>query len=333
MNRRHFMTSSGLVGLGLTLGSSAWGKPARQKNKAVRASFSSHKNRVSIYTHAQVKPTRIFHITDTHLSMDDERGVKYRDFSARMAGAYRHNSHFETGEQYSTQESFEQTLDLAQKQEVDFLALTGDIFSFPSQAAVDWVLKKLNDTGIRFAYVAGNHDWHYEGMKGSSRQLRDTWSNKHLKPMYQGNEPLNAAYDVNGFRLVCIDNSTYEILPEQLAFFKAQVHSGLPLILLMHIPLYMPGRSMGFGCAHPKWGETSDRNFKIERREKWRKGGHTQTTMEFREVVFNAPNLLTVLAGHTHRQTLDIKNGVPQIVSAHNATAYYLDLNIKTLKD
>ena len=42
---------------------------------------------------------------------------------------------------------------------------------------------------------------------------------------------------------VCIDNSTYEILPEQLDFFTAQAKSEFPLILLMHIPLYMPGTS------------------------------------------------------------------------------------------
>ena len=329
MNRRHFMTSSGLVGLGLALGSCALSGPGRHKTKPVRGSFSSTENRVSIYTHAQVKPTRIFHITDTHLSLDDERGVPYVEFSKRMAGAYGSNSHFKTGEQYSSQESFEQTLKLATKQEVDFLALTGDIFSFPSQAAVAWALQKLNDTGIPFAYVAGNHDWHYEGMKGSSKQLRDTWTGKHLKPMYQGNKPLYAAYDLNGFRFVCIDNSTYEILPEQLAFFRAQAQQAAPLILLMHIPLYMPGRSMGFGCGNPNWGEASDRNFKIERREKWRRGGHTSVTMAFHEAVFNAPNLLTVLAGHTHRHTIDVKNGVPQIVSAHNATGYYLNVNVE----
>jgi predicted MPP superfamily phosphohydrolase len=331
MNRRHFLASSGLVGLGFSFGSCAWGTPEWQKTKTLRASFSANENRVSIYTHAQVKPTRVFHITDTHLSLDDERGGKYRDFSKRMASAYKSNSHFRTGEPYTTKESFEQTLKLAQKQEVDFLALTGDIFSFPSQAAVEWAFQKLTDTGLPFAYVAGNHDWHYEGMKGSARQLRDTWSEKHLKPMYQGNQPLYAAYDLNGVRFIGIDNSTYEILPDQLAFFKKQTQSDMPLILLMHIPLYMPGRSMGFGCAHPNWGGSVDRNFRIERREKWRKGGHTKVTMDFHEAVFNAPNLLTVLAGHTHRHTIDVKNGIPQIVSAHNATGYYLDLNIEML--
>ncbi len=331
MNRRHFMASSGLLGLGIAFDSSTWGAPERKTAKTLRGSLSTNENRISIYTRALIKPTRIFHITDTHLSLDDARGVKYQDFSKRMASAYKSNSHFQTGDTYSTKESFEQTLELALKQKVDFLALTGDIFSFPAQAAVEWAFQMLNDTGIPFAYVAGNHDWHYEGMKGSARQLRDTWSEKHLKPMYQGNNPLCATYDLNGLRFVCIDNSTYEILPEQLAFFREQIQSDIPLILLMHIPLYMPGRSMGFGCAHPNWGDSADRNFRIERREKWRKGGHTKVTMDFHEAVFNAPNLLTVLAGHTHRHTVDVKNGIPQIVSAHNATGYYLDLKIEAL--
>lgn len=134
-----------------------------------------------------------------------------------MAGAYKSNSHFQTGEQYSAEESFEQTLQIAKEQVVDFLVLTGDIFSFPSQAAVEWAFQKLDNNGIPFAYVAGNHDWHYEGMQGSSHQLRRTWATKHLYPLYQNNNPLYASYDLNGIRFVCIDNST----------LYARMHDGL----------------------------------------------------------------------------------------------------------
>lgn len=330
MNRRNFLNTAAIAGLGLTFNSFNT-DTQRKRTKNIRGTFSTDKNRISIYTNAAVKPTRIFHITDTHLSMDDERGVKYQEFSKRMAGAYKSNSHFQTGLENSTKENFAQTLKLAKEQEVDFLALTGDLFSFPSEAAIEWALQKLTDTGIPFAYIAGNHDWHYEGMKGSSQQLRETWIENHLKPMYQGNNPLYAAYDFNGVRFICIDNSTYEILPEQLNYFKDQVKSETPIILLLHIPLFMPGRSILFGCANPNWGEKSDKGFKVERRESWRKGGHTKVTMDFYNEVFNAPNLLSVFAGHTHQPTLDIKNGIPQIVSAHNATGYYSDIQIKNM--
>lgn len=331
MKRRTFINTTAIAGLGIPF--TSFTLDSERKNKEnIRGTFSTNDNQISIYTNTAVAPTRIFHITDTHLSIDDERGVQYQEFSKRMAGAYKSNTHFQTGEKYSTKESFENTLKLAKEQDVDFLALTGDIFSFPSEAAVDWTLQKLKETEIPFAYVAGNHDWHYEGMKGSSQHLRETWTEKHLKPMYQDQHPLYAAYDFNGIRFVCIDNSTYEILPEQLKFFKTHTKSNTPVLLLMHIPLYMPGRSMGFGCANPNWGEKSDKGDEIERREKWRNGGHTKVTMNFYDEVFNAPNLLSVFAGHTHHQSMDIKNGIPQIVSAHNATGFYMDINVETLK-
>ena len=328
MRRRDFISASALAGLGVSANTSL---SHAQEAISCRGTFSMNDNQVSLYTTARVTPTKVFHITDTHLSLDDERGAPYREFSKRMAGAYTSNRHFQTGEPHSAAEHFEWTLATARKEKADFIALTGDIFSFPSEAAVEWALQALKQTGIPFAYVAGNHDWHYEGMEGSSQQLRETWTVKHLSPMYQGRHPLYAAYEFNGMRFVCIDNSTYEILPEQLDFFKEQAKTKTPLVLLMHIPLYVPGRSMGFGCGHPDWGEKTDRNYETERREKWRKEGHTQVTMDFCREVFTAPNLLLILAGHTHQDSLDINNGIPQRVSRENACGYYASVNIDPL--
>jgi hypothetical protein len=45
---------------------------------------------------------------------------------------------------------------------------------------------------------------------------------------------------------------------------------------------------MGYGCANPQWGEETDRGFETEKREKWRKGGHTPTTFSFYDEVFKA---------------------------------------------
>ena len=330
MNRRNFIGASALAGLGITAKASA-SNDRQSELKNLRGTFSTNDNQAAIYTTAQVTPAKVFHITDTHLSMEDDREEPYREYSARMAAAYNSNVHFQSGETHSAEKCFELTLETAKKENADFIALTGDIFSFPSEAAIEWAAQKLQETKIPYAYVAGNHDWHYEGMPGSAQALRETWTEKRLSPMYQGNHPLYAAYDLKGIRFICIDNSTYEILPEQRAFFKAQTETALPFLLLMHIPLYMPGRSMGFGCGHPQWGEKSDRNYKIERREKWRKEGHTNITMDFCREVFETPNLLAILAGHTHRQSLDIKNGIPQVVSRDNACGYYANLNIKTI--
>jgi hypothetical protein len=83
---------------------------------------------------------------------------------------------------------------------------------------------------------------------------------------------------------------------------------------------------MGYCCANPQWGEQTDKNFEIEQREKWRKGGHTRTTFSFYNEVFNSQNLLAIFAGHTHRPALDIKNNIPQVVSGHNATGYFNEI-------
>lgn len=327
MKRRKFLGATIISGLGLPFYSFAE-KNQAQLNPEIRDVFSMNKNTVNIFTKADIQPALIFHITDTHLALTDEHEAPFKIYSDRMGNAYKMNKHFETGEDITCVQSFEQTLQRAKEQNADFLALTGDNFSFPSEAAIESVLQKLKETEIPFGYIAGNHDWHYEGMSGSSFHLRETWTNERLKSMYQGNNPLFAGYDVNGVRMVFIDNSTYEIEPEQLEFFRQQTSSGMPVILYIHIPLYMPGRSLGYGCAHPEWGEQSDKGFEIERREKWRKGGHTPTTFSFYDEVFKARNLLAVFAGHTHRQAIDVKNNIPQIVSGPNTTGYYTEINI-----
>ncbi|MCG6189226.1 metallophosphoesterase family protein [Maribellus maritimus] len=327
MKRRNFLKATTLAGFGFTF-PQALSANNQKATKEIRDTFSLTGNKASIYTNSNIKTTRIFHITDTHLSLDDERGDAFKEFSKRMAGAYKSNEQFETGEQVTTIQSFEQTLQRAKDEEADFLALTGDIFSFPSEAAIDWVGKKLEETGIPYGYIAGNHDWHYEGMKGSSNNLRKTWTEKRLNSLYKKNNPLFASYEFNGLQLVFIDDSTYEIEPEQLVFLKEQIKTDKPFLLFLHIPLYIPGRSMGYGCANPEWGAESDKNYELERREQWGKGGHTETTFHFYDEVFNAQNLLGIFAGHTHQPAIDLKNNIPQVVSGHNATGYFTHIEI-----
>ena len=327
MKRRNFLKATTLASFGFTF-PQILSANSQKSTKEIRNTFSLTGNKASISVNSTLKSSRIFHITDTHLSLDNERGDAFIEFSKRMAGAYKSNTHFETGEKVTTSQSFEQTLQRAKDEKADFLALTGDIFSFPSEAAIEWVLEKLEETGIPYGYIAGNHDWHYEGMEGSSNELRKTWTEKRLKPLYQKNNALFASYEVNGLQVVFIDNSTYEIKPEQLVFLKETIKSDKPFLLFMHIPLYIPGRSMGYGCANPQWGAKSDRNYEIERREQWRKSGHTETTFNFHKEVFNAPNLLGIFAGHTHRPAIDIKNNIPQVVSGHNASGYFTSIEI-----
>tara|TARA_B110000967_G_C18882255_1_gene561775 strand:+ start:12 stop:575 length:564 start_codon:yes stop_codon:yes gene_type:complete len=181
--------------------------------------------------------------------------------------------------------------------------------------------------------VAGNHDWHYEGMEGTMESLRSSWIKNRLLPLYQGNNPLMAKYDIKGIRFLAIDNSTYQINDEQLTFFNEQIATGIPIVLLVHIPMYAPGKNISYGCANPNWNGASDRNYKLERRPKWPENGHTQTTFNFYQSVFNAPNLLGIFAGHIHQNSIEIIKGKPQIVSDDNASGGYLDIDFLKLAD
>ena len=64
------------------------------------------------------------------------------------------------------------------------------------EAAVEWARARLEASGVPYLYVAGNHDWHYEGLPGAEAALRAEWAEKRLKPLYQGRHPLMAAADV-----------------------------------------------------------------------------------------------------------------------------------------
>ena len=334
MKRRSFIegTTTALAGFGFTASSCANAEPKEIKNP-VKQSVTMDQEKVMFYSEVIKKPIKVVHIADTHLFKDDERGIPYQVYSQRMAKAYNQTTHFKSQVKTHPEEAFEQALEFAKEVNADVITLVGDIFSFPSEAAIEWVLSKLKDVGIPYLYTAGNHDWHYEGMEGSLNSLRDTWIEKRLLPLYQGSHPLMAAYDIKGIRFLAIDNSTYEINEEQFAFFKEQVASGLPLVLLTHIPMYAPGKGIYFGCGNPNWGAATDRNFNLEKRPKWPEAGHTQTTINFHKEVFNAPNLLGIFAGHIHRNSIEIINGKPQIVSDDNASGAYLDISFLPLDE
>jgi hypothetical protein len=294
----------------------------------VRGTFSVDGQRVRIFSSAVHQAVRILMVADTHLFRDDQRGAPFIGFSGRMARAYNQTQHFITREPTTPELSFVAALERAREWGADLVALAGDIVSFPSEAAVEWVMRKLGASGLPFQYTAGNHDWHYEGMAGSLVELRSFWTRERLAPLHQGANPLMSARTLGGIRVVMVDNSDYEILPAQLEFFRREVRGGAPMVLMVHIPLYAPGRTVGFGCGHPEWGARTDRSFELERRERWRTTGHTETTQAFHREVFAAKSLLGVFAGHIHRPSLDVVNGIVQVVTEANAVGAWLEIEV-----
>lgn len=247
-------------------------------------------------------------IGDTHLTVNDARGEEFLKYTRRMGGA--------RPESVPERESFRATLAAAKKSGDDLLALVGDQLSFPSAAGVEFLRSQLDAAGISWLYTSGNHDWHYEGMPGTETELRAQYESKILAPLYaDGADPLAFTREVKGVRFVAIDDSTNEIQPGQLEYWRKEVATGRPLVLFMHIPLYVPGYTVADGpVGHPEWGAATDPYYLIERRPRWPVEGHTVVTRAFRDEVFAAPNLIAVCTGHVHRfQYATAENGTVQI--------------------
>ncbi|MBR6672409.1 MAG: metallophosphoesterase [Alistipes sp.] len=304
------------------------GNSKRGKKTECEVIFSYNIPSVKIYSAAVKDTTRLFVISDTHLWLSDEREEPYRANSKRMAAAYNKTSHFQTGKPTNPEESLRATVDLAKKNGADVITLLGDMVSYPSERGVELVQEIMNAAGIPWYYTCGNHDWHYEGMEGDRFTLRDTWRKERLLPLFSGKNPNGYVVDVNGVQLLILDTSTYDVLPEQLALTKRVIASGKPFILMMHIPLYAPGRRVSYGIGNPNWGADNDGGYKIERREQWPAEGHTQTDYEFYEAVTSAPNLLASFSGHVHNNGVDIIKGKPHFTVEANAKGGYYEVLI-----
>ncbi|MBO7720813.1 MAG: metallophosphoesterase, partial [Kiritimatiellae bacterium] len=230
---------------------------------------------------------KFFVIGDTHFGFADGRDAEYSDFYRRM------------GQCPAPRDALSGALKRAAKAKADVVALVGDIISFPTLANVETLAHDLEESGLDWLYTAGNHDWHFEGDGGSDIEQRNRWIAKRLSRFYRGENPLCYSKTVKGVRFVMIDNSAYHILPEQLRFWKSEVASGEPVVLCMHIPLWVEGFSI-CTCGNPAWGAAKDPYWKIERRERWAERASPET-FEFRESVLAAENLVGVFTGHIHR--------------------------------
>lgn len=172
------------------------------------------------------EPVRFFVVGDTHFGLHDERDDAYRDNYARLS------------KKSAKKAEFEGMLKRAHDENVDLVCLVGDTISFPSLANVEYVERALKTSGVKWVYIAGNHDWHFEGVPGSDAEQRAEWTSKRLLPLHQGRNPLFSSIVVKGVRFVMIDNSIYHVGEEQLVFWKSEAQKGDPTVLLMHIPLW-----------------------------------------------------------------------------------------------
>lgn len=275
-----------------------------KSNKWLKTKHETNKYNTTIHCNKVERNIKFLHISDSHISVLKNGKSEYPEFTGRMDSAYQNPKHYLTNIENSKVAHFEEILKVAKNKNVDFILLTGDIINNPSIYNVEYLDEKLKQTGIEYFYTAGNHDWHFEGMKGSLHELREEWITKRLLPLYKGNNPLYYSKIIAGINFIFIDNSTYQISKEQLAFFREQTELEYPIVLNMHIPIYQSEDKYNeelYTIGDPRWGYEFDyENYITERRERWSKEGNKKETLEFIIDVLLCKNLIAVLAGHNH---------------------------------
>ena len=224
------------------------------------------------------KPFSVLHISDTHLTFanpdEDEQAQHYRRIRTELFG----------GRQF---EALKDSIRWA-KINADYLIHTGDLMDWVSEGNLIAVREAFGpDAGSIFGSI-GNHEyfWPLKSKKPSHAECF-----KKCTPAY----PYDLHFDskvVNGVNFVSIDDAHGDVTQDQVESFAKEVKKGLPIVLLMHVPLPTP-RIVEAARKYWKWNS----RFRNEPPKPISFGRRGQ---DFIAYLKTEPLLRGILAGHEH---------------------------------
>eukprot|EP01048_Picozoa_sp_COSAG05_P004772 COSAG05_NODE_269_length_12494_cov_9.329326_4_plen_345_part_00 len=304
----------------------------------------------TVHVPSLAAPLRLMHITDSHCDLGPDAESGSEELCRYLHGRYVDG--FKANEQRGPQtvhghapvpptEAFEAQLLEAKRRGVDLVVHTGDLLNFPSPKAAEWAAETMERHGLPFLFIGGNHDWQHcnpgwphtlEGPEMGSDALRAEWRGRALPALFDGGRRNSSHFSeiVGGCQFIGIDNSTRYITPDQLDFFLSATAVGdHPVVLMMHIPLRLPGlmedgRADGggkTGDARLKDTSVMDGQPDAEEEQQWREigaPGALEATREFVAAVADLPSLVAVLTGHIHDNNADA-------IGEHGAVHYTTD--------
>ena len=118
MNRRQFLLGAASI--------CALGNASAEQTGTFDRGTVHGRNLSFRFTCPEIKEAvRVFVIGDTHIGDDDERGAPYSQFSKRMAASY---------SAFDRRGNLAKAVRIAAAKKADFIALVGDIVSYPSHS-------------------------------------------------------------------------------------------------------------------------------------------------------------------------------------------------------
>ena len=257
----------------------------------MRATHTWTQDTATIHIEGLQAPVRMLHVTDAHIACIDDRDAEHQE------ACERHRKNHEGRET-----TFHTLMSGASTLSLDLVALTGDITHYPAQAAIETASKAISQVDVPVLYTSGNHDWWYPHLKDRQDYRTALWPK--LDPLTKG-QPSHASHTIGCIQFILVDDSTYQVTEEQLAFVQTNLNTDLPTVLLTHIPISLPNLR---DRTIEKWKDPiliGDPDWPVERRERWRTDADLPSTLEFARTLVSADNLIAIFCGHIHFDQAD----------------------------
>lgn len=222
MQRRKFLQALGTTLMASPLASLT--ASADEPNKPAAPQFKDLR-RITIPVGA-TQPFRALHIADTHITHADSR-----EDARKTALAESRGRHFNKADYY-----LQAALQYVERENI-MLLHTGDFYDFVSQANLEAAAASL--PASRCFVCAGNHE--YSQYVGEARE-DEAYKDKSRLAVQNAmpNDLRMASRVVNGVNFIALDDVYYNFTDDQLRWMKKQVRRRLPIVLLLHVPIYTP---------------------------------------------------------------------------------------------
>ena len=209
-------------------------------------------------------------------------------------------------------DAFNEALELVNGNECDGLFITGDCADYYRPSVADYIKRRINECNKEVLFTYGNHEGADYSRKTDHRLAYPDYA-----PVMHSN-PSYWVKDYGDLLVLGFDNSTKEITCEQMDFLEKQCSRGLPVLLLIHVPIDSDKVRI---AVEKRWG--SD----IQQKKYFIMGFDSQSTpesgMKFAEFVKSAENIAAIFAGHIHHaHSGEISRGKMQYTAAPTAAKY-----------
>ena len=194
---------------------------------------------------------------------------------------------------------------------------TGDLIDFYSPANLEAAERLLELAGVDCFLCAGNHEYtNYSGQHPESPEEQEE-ARREVPKIFADRLDF-ASRIIGGVNFIAIDNSSGFFPKESFDFFNAEAARGLPMILLIHIPIYTPG------VLAMLRDEENVRDFSLCAIPENLPGAGCRyaptdaVTLKFVRRLKSEPLLKAVLAGHVHahrNQMDELAANLPQLVA------------------